>query len=205
MLGVSDLACGRRGQLLVQGIEFEVVPGGVLQLEGTNGSGKTTLLRTLAGLAPPLFGQVVWNGEDIRRCKDVFRQALVYIGHDDALEPELTAIENLRIMVTLGGETVPESQLFSALESFGLEALWERPTRQLSQGQRRRIALARLWCTRKPLWLLDEPLAALDRQAMACLEARVTAHLHSGGLLVYATHQPMLRALHPRRLVMMAA
>ncbi len=205
MLSTVELACGRRGQLLAEGVEFEVAPGGALQLEGTNGSGKTTLLRTLAGLAPPMHGRVAWRGEDIRRCRDEFRQALLYIGHDNGLEPELTAIENLRVLVTLGGECIRESELHSALENLGLGDIWERPARMLSQGQKRRVALARLWCTRKPLWLLDEPLAALDRQGVARLEARIVAHLHGGGLMVFSTHQPMLQTLRPERLLMMAA
>src|SRR5690625_3482172 len=168
MLSVCALACGRRGRLLAQDIEFEVARGGALQLEGDNGSGKTTLLRTLAGLSTPLHGRIAWNGTNIRHCRDQFRQALMYIGHDNGLEPELTAIENLKVMIALGGEAAEESELFSALHALGLEDQWQRPTKALSQGQKRRIALARLWCTRKSLWLLDEPLAALDRQGRLC-------------------------------------
>lgn len=205
MLRVCDLSCGRRGQLLMQGVEFTVAPGRALQLEGDNGSGKTTLLRTLAGLAPPLQGRVTWQGEDIRRCRDEFRRALLYIGHDNGLEPELTVMENLRVLVELGGETASPAELGKALATVGLKELWQQSARILSQGQKRRIALARLWCTRKRLWLLDEPLAALDRQGVASLEARIAKHLHRGGLMVFSTHQPMLRQLQPERLVMMAA
>lgn len=202
MLNVSDLACGRRGQVLAEGVDFELAGGDALLLEGANGSGKTSLLRTLAGLAPALHGRMTWNGHDVRDDADAFRSALAYIGHDNGIEPELTAMENLRVLVTLGGEDSPEPELRSALENVGLEQLWQRPARMLSQGQKRRIALARLWCTRKPLWLLDEPLAALDRQVTAQLEARMAAHLHGGGLAVLATHQPMLRALRPQRLLL---
>lgn len=205
MLSASDLSCGRRGQPLLQGVEFVLAPGEALQLEGANGSGKTTLLRTLAGLAPPLHGRVTWTGTDIRQCRDAYRQALLYMGHDNGLEPELTALENLRVLVELGGEGATPMQLRAALAAVGLEELWQQSAKALSQGQKRRVALARLWCTRKPLWLLDEPLAALDRHGVASLEARITAHLQHGGLLVFATHQPLLQQLSPQRLVMAAA
>lgn len=202
MFSASELACGRRGQLLAEAVAFRLAPGEALQVEGPNGSGKTTLLRTLAGLAPALRGSVAWRGRDIRRCVDSFRMALVYIGHDNGIEPELTAIENLRVLITLGGEHACEHELHYALENVGLEEEWERPARTLSRGQRRRVALARLWCTHKPLWLLDEPLEALDRQAAAHLKARVAAHLYGGGLAVFVTHQPMLRTLNPSRLLL---
>jgi len=204
MLSVSALACGRRGQWLVQDIGFEVAAGGALQLEGVNGSGKTTLLRTLAGLSTPLHGRIAWQGTDIRQCRDEFRQALLYIGHDNGLEPELTAIENLKVMIALGGEVAEQSKLFSALHALGLEDQWQRATKALSQGQKRRIALARLWCTRKPLWLLDEPLAALDRPGRQSLELRMTAHLSNGGLIVLSTHQSVLQTVRPDRLLLSA-
>lgn len=200
MLSVSELACGRRGQTLAEGVDFQLTPGEALQLEGPNGSGKTTLLRTLAGLSPPVQGSVQWQGQDIRSSMESFRRELAYIGHDNGIEPELTAIENLKVMIVLGGERTSEAELRSALENFGLEEVWKCPARRFSQGQKRRLALARLWCTRKTLWLLDEPLAALDRQATSNLKTRLAAHLHGGGMAIFTTHQEPLQSLGPRRL-----
>lgn len=192
MLSTSGLACGRRGTLLFEDLQLELGRGQALEVHGPNGSGKTTLLRTLAGLAPALAGSVLWTGRDISRCAEAFRTALLWLGHDNGIEPELTAGENLLALSRFAGERTSETQARCALASVGLAEVWNRPANFLSQGQKRRVALARLWCTRKVLWLLDEPLAALDQSSGATLIERLRSHLRAGGMLVLATHQPLL-------------
>lgn len=202
MLSAIDLTCGRRDILLCEGLNFTVAPGQMLQIEGPNGSGKTSLLRILAGLTPAPAGRVEWNGRDIRRSAEIFRASLLWLGHDNAVTPELTAEENLGVLSRLGGESVAPPDVRCALERIGLGDACGRPARLLSQGQKRRVSLARLWCTRKPLWLLDEPLAALDQAAAAALSDRLEAHLGKGGMVVGATHHPLSRPSTPRTLVL---
>lgn len=202
MLSAIDLTCGRRDALLCEGLNFSVQPGQMLQIEGPNGSGKTSLLRILAGLTPAPAGRVEWNGRDIRRSAENFRASLLWLGHDNAIAPELTPEENLGVLSQVGGEAVAPSDVRRALERIGLGDACGRPARMLSQGQKRRVSLARLWCTRKPLWLLDEPLAALDQAAAAALSDRLEAHVGNGGMVVGATHHPLSRASTPRTLVL---
>lgn len=202
MLSAIDLACARRDTLLCEGLNFRVGPGQMLEIEGPNGSGKTSLLRILAGLTPAPAGRVEWNGRDIRRWPEPFRVALLWLGHDNAVAPELTAEENLSVLSRVGGEAVATPDVRRALERIGLGDACGRPARMLSQGQKRRVSLARLWCTRKPLWLLDEPLAALDQAAAAALSDRLDAHVGNGGIVVGATHHPLSRTSTPRTLVL---
>ncbi|MBV6424641.1 MAG: Cytochrome c biogenesis ATP-binding export protein CcmA [Steroidobacteraceae bacterium] len=194
MLSAIDLSCIRRDTLLCEGLNFHVGPGQMLQIEGPNGSGKTSLLRTLAGLTPAPVGRVEWNRREIRASAEAFRVSLLWLGHDNAVAPELSAEENLTMLSRLGGEAPGRLDVRRALEEVGLGEACGRAVRTLSQGQRRRVSLARLWCTRKPLWLLDEPLAALDRAATTALSDRIEAHLRSGGMIVGATHHPLSKA-----------
>jgi heme exporter protein A len=202
MLSAINLTCGRRDVVLCEGLNFGVAPGQMLQIEGPNGSGKTSLLRILAGLSPAPAGRVEWNRRDIRRSAEMFRASLLWLGHDNAVAPELTAEENLSVLLRLGGEAASPSDVRRALERAGLGDAYGRPARMLSQGQKRRVSLARLWCTCKPLWLLDEPLAALDRAAAQALSDRLEEHLVNGGMVVGVTHHPLSRAATPRTLVL---
>jgi len=158
-----------------------------LRIAGANGSGKTSLLRILCGLLSPTQGEVRWRGQPIRRLAEEYSRQLVHIGHAPGLKDELDAAENLEIACTLAGFRVSRAQLADALDRFGLPA--QKPVKQLSQGQRRRAALARLALSAEvPLWLLDEPFAALDAAAAELTRSLLRGHGERGGTVVYTTH-----------------
>lgn len=188
MLEAVGLDCERSGRTLFRGLSFTVGPGELLRVAGPNGSGKTSLVRILCGLLAPAQGEVRWRGTPIRRLAEEYSRELVYIGHAAALKDDLTAFENLDIACRLAGVAAGREALAGALGAFVVPAL---PVRKLSQGQRRRAALARLLVSgRVPLWLLDEPFAALDAAAASYAEEVIGRHLQAGGSVVYTTHQP---------------
>lgn len=196
MLEAIDL-CARRGfSRLFAGLAFRVEPGQALLVTGANGTGKTTLLRILAGLSQPTEGQVHWQGAPITRLEA--RRDIAFAGHLPALKDELTAEENLASLVELAGEKPDPKSLRAALAAVALEAQRVLPARVLSQGQRRRINLARLTLVRRALWLLDEPVTALDTAGVALMAGLVTHHLEQGGSVVAATHQALV--LPPERM-----
>ena len=195
MLDATDLECLRGTRRLFAGLSFRVEGGECLQVQGSNGSGKTSLLRILCGLARPERGAVRWKGEPIEALGDDFRAELAFCGHANALKDDLTPAENLRASAALSGAPAGENAVRSALDAFGILQLEALPVRALSQGQKRRVALARLALCERRLWLLDEPLAALDTRAAETLAAFVDAHLAKGGICVLSSHQPVeLRA-----------
>ena len=182
------LACIRGGRLVFDELSFAVEGGRALVLTGPNGSGKSSLLRLMAGLSKPASGALTWNDEAIAEDLEAHRARLHYLGHLEALKPALTVAENLAFAAALRGWRLDSSALDKALAGFDLLKLRDLPARFLSQGQRRRAALARLLAVPAPLWLLDEPTLALDRDALACLMAALAKHLEGGGLAVIATH-----------------
>jgi heme exporter protein A len=187
MLETKELSCERGGARLFAGLRFTVGAGALLRVRGPNGSGKTSLLRILAGLTRPAEGEVRWRG---RPLDEGYRREMVFIGHASALSDDLTVLENVEFILELTGEKATQNETKIALETFSLERVAHMPARFLSQGQRRRAALARLaLSTEVPLWLLDEPFAALDGEAVERLSALATAHLAAGGLLVLTSHQ----------------
>jgi len=195
MLDANDLECLRGTRRLFAGISFALAPGECLQVHGANGSGKTSLLRILCGLSRPERGTVRWNAEPIDATGDEYRAALAFCGHANALKEDLTSIENLLASAALHGTPAAEDSARAALEAFGILHLEALPVRALSQGQKRRVALARLGLFPRRLWILDEPLAALDASAAQTLAARIDSHLAQGGLAVLTSHQPIeLRA-----------
>lgn len=185
MLETSALACERGGLRLFSDLGFSIAPGGLLRVRGANGSGKTTLLRTLAGLTRPAAGSVRWRGNPIG---DEYRKAMLFLGHAPALKDELTVLENLEFSSQLA--ELKNSDSKAALERLGVARLADLPARFLSQGQRRRAALARLALSASvPLWLLDEPFAALDSEGIEQVSSLCATHLANGGLLVLTSHQ----------------
>ena len=189
MLEAQDLACERSGRLLFRALSFSVGTGQVLRIAGANGSGKTSLLRILCGLLPPTQGAVLWNGSSVARMGEEYSQKLVYLGHAAAVKDELTAVENLAIACRLAGTPSSEADAENALGRLGLEET-KTPVKRLSQGQRRRAALARLVLSEeRPLWLLDEPFAALDVDGVAVLTLLMKGHIARGGAIAFTTHQ----------------
>ncbi len=190
MLEVSNLACTRGDRTLFRGVSFKLEAGGLLHVAGANGSGKTSLLRILCGLGVADAGEVRWRGEPIRALRETYSRDVVYLGHAAALKDDLSATENLQVTCLLAGAPVTHAVARDALVAFGLAACAHLPVRALSQGQKRRSALARLALSmRAPLWILDEPFSALDADAVRDLEQRVVAYLDGGGSAVFTTHQ----------------
>lgn len=189
MLEAIDLECIRGDRRLFRDLGFELGPGELLHVEGHNGSGKTTLLRMICGLVAPVAGEVRWAGRNIRRQREEYAAALLYVGHKPAIKADLTGVENLLVNCRLAGQPVSAAEAWTTLEHIGLRGHEDLPTRVLSQGQKKRVALARLLLARAPLWVLDEPFTALDKAAVALLEGVIEAHLEQGGMVILTTHQ----------------
>ena len=189
MLEVQDLSCVRGDRRLFSGVEFSLDRGELLYVHGHNGSGKTTLLRTLCGLILPDCGEVRWNGQAIRSMREEFTKDVLFLGHKNGIKGELTGVENLRISSALDGFAVSEAVAWDALERIGLDGHEDLEAKVLSQGQQRRVALARLMVNEASLWILDEPFIALDMTAVDLLQGVIRSHVDKGGLVVLTTHQ----------------
>jgi heme exporter protein A len=189
MLMVQGLSCLRGDRLLFKNVGFELKAGGLLYVLGENGSGKSSLLRLLCGLLTPEDGAILWGGKKIKQDAENYLSNLTYIGHLNGLKDDLTALENLQISARLAGNSVIESKALSALAAIGIERCANLPVRVLSQGQKRRVALARLWLTESQLWILDEPFAALDTASVNVLASRLSEHMSNGGMTIITTHQ----------------
>ncbi len=188
LLDVADLACRRGGRPVFDGLSFALGGGELLALTGRNGSGKTTLLRALALLVRPEAGTILWQGANVQDDPETWRGHLAWLGHLDGLKGDLTVRENLLGAERLRGRPAADDRLDLALVAFDLTALAHRSVRTLSAGQRRRTALARVMLTQAPLWLLDEPLNALDAPAQQAFRTVLQQHLAHGGLAIAATH-----------------
>ncbi len=190
MLEARNIEAVRGDTTLFSRLDFKLAPGTLLRVTGANGSGKTSLLRILCGLLAPAVGEVRWNGGDIRALHEDYWKHLAWIGHSDGLKSDLTVAENLAFACALSGLDISFSRMEAAVESLGLAGRERLPARALSQGQRRRTALARLAVSEsRPLWILDEPFAALDAQAVDTVQSLVSGHLARGGMVVLTTHQ----------------
>ncbi|HEU0200600.1 MAG TPA: cytochrome c biogenesis heme-transporting ATPase CcmA [Burkholderiaceae bacterium] len=190
MLGAIDLECIRGERLLFRGLSFEVAAGVCLHVAGENGAGKTSLLRILCGLLSPSAGEVRWRNESTRSLREAYWAELVYIGHLNGVKDDLTAAENVRFAAALSGHPAAAADIAAGLAALGLAGFKDRPARTLSQGQRRRIALTRLFLAASaPLWILDEPFTALDTRGVAVLVDLIAVHAARGGIVVLTTHQ----------------
>ncbi|RWX56573.1 cytochrome c biogenesis heme-transporting ATPase CcmA [Photobacterium chitinilyticum] len=202
MLSVQELSCVRDERVLFDDLSFSVSSGELVQVEGHNGAGKTTLLRIIAGLGRADSGNVCWNNEKIESAREDYYQDLLFLGHQTGVKRELTAFENLAFFQAMHTNTEGsglkgkpqvsgEECLWQALAHVGLAGREDVPAGQLSAGQQRRVALARLWISNHKLWILDEPLTAIDKQGVKVLEQLFLSHVERGGVVLLTTHQDM--------------
>jgi len=193
-LSVKNLSIEKQDRWLFQNISFEIKPKEVLHLEGENGSGKTTLLRALCGLTMPDEGEVFWNGISIDKQSYDYHLQLSYLGHSDGIKQDLTVLENLRVSMVLSRSIYKVSDkaiLEDILKGIGLENKEDTLAFHLSAGQRRRLAFARCLLNDSSLWILDEPLTALDTKGISFIEYAIKMHIERGGLAVITSHQPL--------------
>jgi heme exporter protein A len=190
VLEAQQIECVRGSRRLFRNLSFRVEAGQALRVRGENGAGKTSLLRMVAGLSPAEAGRILWRGAPVRPATEDYRHSLAWLGHANGLKDDLTPLENLRHALAQADIGATDAALRDGLKEMGLAAAMDLPVRLLSQGQKRRAALARLqFSGDRPLWILDEPFAALDVAAAARLAATMRAHLDAGGLVLYTTHQ----------------
>lgn len=202
MLSTQNLSCIRGDRMLFNAVELRLQAGGLLYILGENGAGKSSLLRILTGLLQAESGSVFWNDQNIQQDTETYRSQLLYIGHVNAIKEDLSAHENLLFSSSINHQKVNSAQALQALQAVGLQSHAHLPTRHLSQGQKRRVALARLWLdaismpvaagnTDSKLWILDEPFASLDAEMSSVLAGRISKHLANGGMAILTTHQPV--------------
>ena len=192
LLEAVSLACERDWRMLFENLELRLASGDMLQISGPNGSGKTSLLRLLAGLMQPTAGEVRLNGQALSSQRHELTTNLLWIGHAAGIKDLLTAEENLGWLCALHRPATREA-IWAALAAVGLKGFEDVPCHTLSAGQQRRVALARLYLDSPPLWILDEPFTALDKQGVAQLEEHLARHCESGGMVVLTTHHTLSR------------
>ena len=191
-LHARDLACERDGRLLFEQLEVRLQVGEMLQVCGPNGSGKTSLLRVLAGLMTPTAGQVLLDGQPVQGQRAALHRHLLWLGHAAGIKDMLSAEENLAWLSALHTAATPGA-IDQALRTVGLRGFEDVPSHTLSAGQQRRVALARLYLPGPPLWVLDEPFTALDKQGVAQLEEHLAKHCQRGGMVLLTTHHRLMR------------
>jgi len=187
-LTAENLACARGDKRLFDGLNFRVMAGQALAVEGANGAGKTSLLRVIAGFLAPVAGRLIVKAEG-RENDDAEERGKVigWLGHQDGLKPQLSVREQLDFFANLYGKRTDSG----VLEQVGLARQADLPCRYLSAGQKRRLGLARLLASKRPLWLLDEPFAALDASGQQLVGQLMARHCGAGGLIIAATHEPL--------------
>lgn len=189
-LELRNLSCTRDERCLFAGLNARWEAGDLVQLLGPNGCGKSSLMRILSGVSREFEGEILWRGRKLQEQTWEFAQDLLYIGHQPGIKKSLTPLENLRWYASLSG-SASDSQLIEALAQLGMAAYRDIPCGQLSAGQLRRVALARLYLSRALLWILDEPFTAIDKPGVARLEARIEQQIQSGGLVLITSHQDL--------------
>jgi len=191
MFEAQSLECVRDDRLLFNDLSFTVAESEVLQIEGPNGSGKTSLLRILCGLRLAEAGKVLWRGESILSNREDYYANMVYIGHLPCVKGDLTVVENIRSLLDTRSLSLGDIEIEAALDKVGLASYEDVPGKALSSGQRRRILLAFVELSQAKLWILDEPLTALDVQGVSLMESMIMEHKQSGGSVVFTTHHGM--------------
>lgn len=189
MLECVNLQCTRGDRTLFTDLNFSLNEGEILHVKGVNGSGKTSLLRIMAGLMLAANGEIRWLGKNIRKLREEYQKDLFYLGHLPGIKADLTALENLRVNNALSGNTISEDEAWNALGHIGLKGREDLPARVLSQGQQRRVALARMLVSKAKIWILDEPFTALDVKAVDMLQNVLSTHLENQGMIILTTHQ----------------
>ncbi|MEW6994331.1 cytochrome c biogenesis heme-transporting ATPase CcmA [Colwelliaceae bacterium MEBiC 14330] len=190
LISAVNLTCIREDRLLFNDLSFEINPCDIVQVEGPNGAGKTSLLRILAGLSQPYDGHVYYQKKKITQCREEFQQNLLYFGHLSGIKGEMTAEENLRFNLALHASS-PDN-CASYLAKMNLLGFEDSLASHLSAGQHRRIALARLYQSNAPVWILDEPFTAIDKQGVDSLEHLFCQHAARGGCVILTTHQDIM-------------
>tara|TARA_R110001592_G_scaffold52511_8_gene160690 strand:+ start:7647 stop:8300 length:654 start_codon:yes stop_codon:yes gene_type:complete len=190
MLIISELSCERDDRILFHDLNYDFPEGKIIQLEGQNGAGKTTLLRMLAGLYGDFSGDIFWNGRATHSVKIEFNQHLLFIGHKSAIKLNLTPIENLKFLIGLH-QSFSEDSLYEALDRVGLYGFEHVLCRNLSAGQQRRVALARLYLSKATIWILDEIFTAIDKQGVAQLESFLAEKAQAGVTIILTTHHQL--------------
>ncbi len=191
LLAAEDLECTRDDRLLFNGLSFSLGSGEVLQIEGPNGSGKTSLLRILSGLRHADNGAVKWQSDEIRHAREDYYASMVYIGHLPCIKNDLTTLENIRVLLDTRSQSVSSVRVEQALASVGLAGFEDAAGKALSSGQRRRVLLAFLLLADARLWILDEPLTALDVKGVDLVESMILEHREQGGSVIFTTHHGM--------------
>lgn len=189
LISAENLTCIREERILFEQLNLEIQSGDIVQIEGINGSGKTSLLRILAGLSQPYEGEVYFQGELINKAKEKFHQNLLFLGHLPGVKDEMTAQENLAFNLALHGLNANAAE--ETLSQVNLLGFEEALASHLSAGQHRRIALARLWQSQAPIWILDEPFTAIDKAGVSTLENLFLQHANNGGCVILTTHQDL--------------
>jgi len=200
-LRATNLFCERNGRLLFNQLELSIKPGEIIQLEGPNGSGKTTLLRYLAGLSTRCKGDLIWYGRPLSKMRNEYAQQMMFIGHEPGVNLSLTPLENLQWYRSLES-SLEEGVLLEALEQVALVGFADELCRNLSAGQRRRVAMARLILSAKPLWLLDEPFTPIDKHGVAQLETLIADHAANNGMVILTTHHRLPDSMPIRRVTL---
>lgn len=190
MLEIRNVTCIRDERVLFEQLSFTISDSELIQIEGQNGAGKTTLLRIIAGLGYADEGDIYWNGESIKKNREEFHSDLLFLGHHTGVKRELTAFENLAFYQSMHSN-YNEEAIWDALARVGLAGREDVAAGQLSAGQQRRVALARLWLSNHKLWVLDEPLTAIDKQGVKVLEQLFMSHAKQGGIVLLTTHQDL--------------
>lgn len=200
MLDASLLQASRDDRVLFTGLGFRLSPGDVLQVAGPNGSGKTTLLNGIAGLFPLEAGCLRWRNKEVAEDPDAFRSDFTWLGHHSGLKLMLSPLENLAWLSRLRGRIPVRAEMEAALARVGLYGYEDVPLARLSAGQKRRAGLARLFVENRPLWILDEPFTAIDRQGVDELEGWLSEHAGQGGMVLLTTHHEFAAGFPVQRL-----